>query len=187
MARKKNRFSQLSEGVFVPDGSFTTISGADISFLNDQVRAIPKRKARILLHSKPSRSLHEMVITHVRGTYIQPHINEFSAKSFLVLSGEMIVFLYREDGAIQAFQRLSALGTKGDFMIRLEKPIFHSLVVLTETVVFLETVLGPHKQTRYADFAPCPEEFKAAQEYLRWMEHKAGIGRAPEKQDEVDT
>jgi hypothetical protein len=41
-------------------------------------------------------------------------------------------------------------------------------------VVFLETTLGPHKETIYADFAPKPNE-KGATEYMTWLEKQTDI------------
>ena len=170
-----NQFLRHSENVFRPTSEITTVSFSDLEFLRDQAHLLPDQKARILLHSDPTRSLHEMLITHTRGTYIQPHINEHSAKSFLVLLGEMVVVLFTEDGLIETCHRLTALGAGENFMVRLENPIYHTVIILTETVVFLETVLGPHEHTRYAKFAPRSEEVEPSQKYLAWLEQKTAL------------
>ena len=54
-------------------------------------------------------------------------------------------------------------------MLRFQDPVFHTLVVMSETVSFLETVLGPHRQTRYAEFAPEPCDRLAVDEYFAWL------------------
>ena len=36
--------------------------------------------------------------------------------------------------------------------VRLEKNWFHYLEIISKNVVFVETVLGPHKKTKYYDF-----------------------------------
>ena len=94
MIDEPNRFSKLSDTVFVADEAVTTISSNDIDFLKHQASVLPVRKSRVLLHGKPEQLLHEMLIVHTRGTYIQPHINQRSAKSFLVISGTMRLVLY---------------------------------------------------------------------------------------------
>jgi cupin fold WbuC family metalloprotein len=82
----------------------------------------------------------------------------------------MVVVFFTEDGLIQTCHRLTALGAGEKFMVRLESPVYHTVIILTETVVFLETVLGPHEETLYAKFAPKPDELETAQEYLACLE-----------------
>ena len=81
----------------------------------------------------------------------------------------MKLVLYDEDGSIRAHYYLSADDAEATFLIRLNRPYFHTLIMLSDTVVFLETTLGPHKETIYADFAPQPNE-KGANEYMAWLE-----------------
>ena len=171
MINERNRFSRLSDAVFVADETVTTVSSNDIDFLKHQASVLPVRKSRLLLHGKPEQLLHEMLIVHKRGTYIQPHINQRSAKSFLVISGTMKLVLYDEDGSIRTHYDLSADDAEANVLIRLNRPYFHTLIMLSDTVVFLETTLGPHKETIYADFAPKPNE-KGATEYMTWLENK---------------
>ena len=171
MIDEPNRFSKLSDAVFVADEAVTTISTNDIDFLKHQASVLPVRKSRVLLHGKPEQLLHEMLIVHTRGTYIQPHINQRSAKSFLVISGTMRLVLYDEDGSIRTHYDLSDDDAEANVLIRLNRPYFHTLIMLSDTVVFLETTLGPHKETIYADFAPKPNE-KGATEYMTWLENK---------------
>ena len=174
MINEPDGFSRLSDAVFVADEAVTTISSNDIDFLKHQATVLPVRKSRVLLHGKPEQLLHEMLIVHMRGTYIQPHINQRSAKSFLVVSGTMKLVLYDEDGSIRAHYRLSADDAEASVLIRLNRPYFHTLIVLSDTVVFLETTLGPHDETVYADFAPQPNK-KGAAEYMAWLEKQTDI------------
>ena len=169
MIDEPSGFSKLSDAVFVADEAITTVSLNDIDFLKHQASVLPVKKSRVLLHGKPEQLLHEMLIVHTRGTYIQPHINQRSAKSFLVISGTMKLVLYDEDGSIRAHYCLSADDAEANVLIRLNRPYFHTLIMLSDTVVFLETTLGPHKETIYADFAPQPNE-KGANEYMAWLE-----------------
>lgn len=174
MIDETNKFSKLSDAVFVADEAVTTITPNDIDFLKYQASILPAKKSRLLLHGMPEQLLHEMLIVHTRGTYIQPHINQQSAKSFLVISGTMKLVLYDEDGSIRAHYHLSADDAGANFMMRLNRPYFHTLVMLSDTVVFLETTQGPHKETIYADFAPQPNE-KGATEYMTWLEKQTDM------------
>ena len=175
MSSHKYNYSKLSDTVYVAKNRVTTISQGDITFLSNRALELPEKKVRILLHGEPKQLLHEMLIAHTKGSYIQPHINECSVKSFVVLSGTMVLVLYRKDGTIDEIVRLSASEYETDIMIRLNTPFYHTVLVLTETVVFLETILGPHNSTCYAEFAPRPEEQELADNYLAWLTKEVGI------------
>ena len=55
------------------------------------------------------------------------------------------------------------------FFLRFERPVFHTIVVLSDTVTFIETIRGPHRETKYAPFAPAPEDEKAG-DYFATLE-----------------
>jgi cupin fold WbuC family metalloprotein len=169
MNRKSNIFKRHTEIVYSACDPVTVISKSDIEFLREISGKSQEGKARVLLHQDPQAGLHEMLIIHTFGRYIQPHINDQSAKSFLVLLGEMIVVLYDSSGSIQTCHRLSGLKDDSPFYLRLEEPIFHTLVPVTNTVAFIETITGPHVQTNYATFAPSPNDTSEANKYMTWL------------------
>ena len=92
MENKSKSFASLNNAVMAAEGAVTTISRVELNLLRKLATAQREKKARILLHGDSGHSLHEMLITHSNGSYIRPHINESSAKSFLVLEGEMMSF-----------------------------------------------------------------------------------------------
>ncbi|MDB3944453.1 WbuC family cupin fold metalloprotein [Gammaproteobacteria bacterium] len=169
MENKSKSFVSLNNVVMAAKGAVTTISRVELNLLRKQATTQREKKARILLHGGSGHSLHEMLITFSNGSYIRPHINESSAKSFLVLEGEMMVFFFDDRGGISDRHLLRPQKSGGDFMLRFQDSVFHTLVVISEAVTFLETVLGPHRQTRYAEFAPEPSDRLAVDEYFAWL------------------
>jgi len=167
MVAKWNNFRPLSELVYVPECEVTALSSTVLKELRNQASQTSEKKSRILLHGNPDNELHEMVITHSKGAYIRPHINESSAKSFLVFDGEMVVCYFDKHGTVIDRFLLQGLGNEGDFFLRFERSIFHTIVVVSETVTFLETIRGPHCNTRYADFAPSPSDDLSGQYFAR--------------------
>ena len=167
MAAKWKNFRPLSELVYVPEREVTALSSTVLKELRNQASQTSEKKSRILLHGNAHNDLHEMVITHSKGTYIRPHLNESSAKSFLVFDGEMVVCYFDKHGTVIDRFLLQELGNEGDFFLRFEQPIFHTIVVVSETVTFLETVRGPHRKTQYAGFAPMPGDERADQYFAQ--------------------
>ena len=175
MKKKPDGFQQRSEVVYSVEDSFFSISKTEVDFLRDVAERSSLKKARVLLHGSPETELHEMLIVHSFGQYIQPHINDHSAKSFLVLDGAMIVVMYRDEGSINDHVHLGEFGSNMPFLLRLEEPVFHTVIPISNTVTFLETVKGPHIETRYAPFAPSPTNVSEAKKYMVWLMGEIGI------------
>ena len=175
MKKKPDCFQQRSETVYSAQDSFVCISRSEVSFLQDVAANSSSRKARVLLHGNPDKDLHEMLIVHSLGQYIQPHINLDSAKSFVVLDGELAVVLFDHEGVISNHIRLGPSNSSADFLLRLDDPVFHSIVPISTTVTFLETVKGPHVHTHYASFAPPPGDISASGKYMTWLTKELGL------------
>ena len=175
MEKKPDCFQQRSEEVYSTEDSVVRISRSDVDFLQDVAANSSSRKARVLLHGNPEKDLHEMLIVHSFGQYIQPHINLNSAKSFVVLDGEMAVVLFTHEGVISHDIRLGPSNGVTDFLLRLDDPVFHSIVPISTTVTFLETVKGPHVHTHYASFAPSPNDTAATGKYMTWLMGELGL------------
>jgi cupin fold WbuC family metalloprotein len=152
--------------VFVPLSDPSTADDAAIALLRSAALENDTGNARLLLHTDPRRALHEMLIVHRRGEYIRPHLNAKSSKSYTVLSGKMTVAWFSESGAVAGKVLLSAEGNGAARFIRFDKPSFHTLFPATETVAFIETILGPHEKTTYAPWSPEPGAI-AAQPYYQ--------------------
>ena len=175
MEKKPDCFQQRSETVYSAQDSVVCISRSEVDFLQDVAATTASKKARVLLHGNPDKDLHEMLIVHSFGQYIQPHINIDSAKSFVVLDGEMAVVLFNHEGAISNHIRLGPSNSAANFLLRLDDPVFHSIVPISTTVTFLETVRGPHLQTHYAPFAPSPNDTSASGKYMTWLTEELGL------------
>ena len=175
MKKIPDYFRLQSETVYSAHKSVIAVSKSEIDFLREVAANSSSRKSRVLLHGRPSNDLHEMLIVHSLGQYIQPHINDHSAKSFVVLEGEMVVVVYKEDGTVKNHIHLSRYDSSSAFLLRLGRPVFHTVVAISQSVTFLETVKGPHIETRYASFAPSPINCSDAKKYMAWLMREIGI------------
>jgi len=177
MKEKPSCFQQRTEIVYSAQDPVVCITKSEIDFLRDVAERSSLGKARVLLHGSPENELHEMLIVHSFGQYIRPHINDHSAKSFLVLDGAMVVVMYRDEGTINDHVHLGEFGSNAPFLLRLEEPVFHTIVPISNTVIFLETIKGPHMETHYAPFAPAPNDKSEAEKYMIWLMGELSIKR----------
>ena len=175
MEKTPSFLHQKTPVVFSVGGPVRTISQREIEFLRRTAKSASAKSARILLHGNPKFDLHEMLIVHIAGQYIQPHINDHSAKSFTVIDGEMIIVTYEKDGVIRDHFQLGDHTTDLPFLLWLQDPVFHTVLVKSKTVAFIETIRGPHIKTRYAEFAPSAQETSAVERYMAWLQAELGI------------
>ena len=149
-------FSELSPAVEVATTPFVVVDEALIDRTIARARNAPNRRARVLLHPGLEDALHEMLIAIPRESCDVPHINFKSGKSFHVVRGEMAVMLFADDGSEVLPCRLGASPSDTRRMVRLNRPYWHTIIPLSDYVVFIETITGPFTGNRFADWAPNP-------------------------------
>ncbi len=176
-------FRKVTPAVFETERDPVVVSDADIAALIEQARLAPQGRARLLLHPERDDTLHEMVIALPSESCDHPHINFKSGKSFLALSGQFAVMQFSSDGQNVHPVVLSAEARwNGVRMVRLRKPAWHTIIPLSGDTAFLETIIGPFEQNRFAEWFPAPEEAPAREawvERLRASARRAAIESVP--------
>lgn len=152
-----SEFAELSAAVEVATTPFVVVNDALIDRTITRARDAPHRRARVLLHPGQEDSLHEMLIALPRESCDVPHINFKSGKSFHIVRGEMAVMLFADDGSEVLPCRLGALPSDSRRMVRLNRPYWHTIIPLTDYVVFIETIIGPFTGNRFTEWSPNPD------------------------------
>lgn len=125
----------------------------------EAVKALLKR-SRINLHSGESDPIQEMIIAVHKDSYLRPHRQRNKRKSYNILEGEMFVAFFDDNGNLTDKVRMSQTGIQGDIYLRFDAGIWHTILPLSEIVVFTEVIPGPYlpDNTEYADWAPGQED-----------------------------
>lgn len=152
-----SEFAELSAAVEVAKTPFVVVDEALIDRTIARARNAPNRRARVLLHPGQEDSLHEMLIALPRESCDVPHINFKSGKSFHIVRGKLAVMLFADDGSEVLPCRLGASPTDSRRMVRLNRPCWHTIIPMTDYVVFIETIIGPFTGNRYAEWSPNPD------------------------------
>lgn len=145
-----------------------TINSSEVFVLTDQklselklaAKSSPANRARINIHRRSDDLVQEMVIALTKNCIFQPHRHRNKSESFHIIEGEMFIMLFNNDGKLTDLILLSALAQQAkncDFKIgryyRLDAPHWHSVLPITELVIFHETTTGPFIQGHH-EFAP---------------------------------
>lgn len=133
---------------------FSCIKKKHIRFLCKYAKKSQK-SVRVCLHNDINDTLHNMIIVHLKGTYIRPHKNVSNSKAYHIIKGRMRIIGILDDGS-KVFDMIL---DKEQPLLRIEPNIYLLLLPLTKMVVFHEVAIGPFRQSGpgsqvYAHFSP---------------------------------
>lgn len=136
----------------------SAISAPDVAELKRMAAANPRRRIRLCAHTDAGDTLHEMLIVHGRDAYVRPHRHRLKAESCHVVEGHALLFDFDEAGGIDGVVRLGPPQSGATFFRRTPPGLFHSLVIVSDWLVFLETTLGPFDAAQMEPAPWSPDE-----------------------------
>lgn len=135
----------------------------------------PRGRMNHNFHPDLAANLHRFLNAWTRGSYAAPHRHLVVPKpeSFVVLRGELALFLFDDSGAIT---ETHVLGRSGLIGIDLAPGIWHTVAAVTDTAVCYEVKAGPYDAATDKEFAPwAPREGDAgAAQYLEQLLRAVG-------------
>lgn len=149
-----------SDEVLYPEEDLVTLSASDLEELKRLALLNPRRRIRLCAHRNPQDSLHEMFIIHTNDCYVRPHKHLGKIESMAILEGEVDVVLFDENGDIERVIEMGEPSSGRLFYYRLDNPIYHTLLIRTQFLVFHEITEGPfiREMTEFPDWAPLESE-----------------------------
>lgn len=161
---------------------YQLISQDQIDALVARAQSLPRRRVNWNLHATLEDPVHRFLNVMLRGTYVAPHRHVAPPKpeSFIVLEGEVALFQFGEDGAVDMVAFLGPATSPRVFGIDLAAGVWHALVVLSPVAVIFEVKAGPYVPATDKDFAPWAplEGDSGAPAYLAGLEEQADRIRA---------
>jgi cupin fold WbuC family metalloprotein len=152
-------FSQLivdSEEVLYSRGESISMNRFDVDQLRLRAAKTQRQRVRLCTHPDTSDLLHEMMIVHGRGAYVRPHKHPGKSESVHIIEGLADVVMFDELGDVTDVVKLGSYKTGEQFYFRMNKTVFHTLIIRSEVLVFHEITNGPfdRSRTEFAEWAP---------------------------------
>jgi len=160
---------------YITSSDFVRVNDSLIKELTDLSVENGKSNARINLHTSPDASFHEMIIVEYAGQYYRPHKHSQKGESIHVLVGQAAMFIFDDDGLMINH---SIMGEGADRMCRTGANVWHDVIPLSESVVYIESKPGPYvRETNnvFAPWAPNGSNNQEAQEYMQQLLSKIGV------------
>ena len=135
----------LEEGVYAYNGNIAKIGDEEILFIESDASINKNKRSRICTHTNSADLIHEMLIAITKESYIKPHKHTNKTESFHMIKGTMFVIIFDNHGTPISSIPLSSEQRGYYFYYRIPKNIYHTIALMSDTVVFHETTNGPFK------------------------------------------
>jgi cupin fold WbuC family metalloprotein len=120
-----------------------------------------KCNLRICLHKNSKALAHNMIILARGKNVYPPHKHKNKGECYHVIKGKLKVIIFSDNGKVE----LKVILTKGD-VFRIKENSYHSVIALTNFVIFHESTSGPFLADKDSTFATwIPKEKNALQRY----------------------
>ena len=149
-----NSLIKESEEVYYTLEPIFTISERGIHELKCLANINTSGKVRICCHKAKGNLIHEMLIVIKKGSQVKIHKHVNKPEAFHIIEGHLRITLFDDFGKIIKTIEMSDFQSGKAFYYRLEDPLFHSVIPMSEYVIFHEITKGPFDplETIFANF-----------------------------------
>lgn len=165
------RIRKISNEVFYAGEPIVKAGRQDIEFLKVRVGDTEHKRIRLCTHTDVENSLHEMFIVLSKETYIRPAKHLGKAESLHVIEGHADAVFFDEAGNITHVIQLGDYSSGCQFYYRMDKPVYHTLLIRSDPFIFHETTQGPFRRsdTVFAPWAPEENNLEATMQFMEQL------------------
>ncbi|VEN74515.1 conserved hypothetical protein [Candidatus Desulfarcum epimagneticum] len=165
---------EYNEEVLFVKEPVINICQKDISFLKERAKRTKRGRIRLCAHSDISESIHEMIIVHPQNAYIRPHKHIGKTESAHIIEGSINVLIFTETGDISNTIKMNDCSSGDNFYCRMPSGLYHSMLIKSDWLVFLETTKGPFKKedTVFAPWAPKENDTNMVRKFVSELHNR---------------
>jgi len=168
------KYHQKNAEVLYAKAKIPTLDKSDVENFKRLSSQNTSERIRLCTHTTENDLLHEMFIVHKKSTYVPPHKHLGKSESTHIIEGLVDVVLFNDFGRVDQVISLGDFASRKEFYFRISTPVFHTLLVRSDILVFHETTNGPFSKvdTVFAPWAPDRSDEKACNEFMAHLEQQ---------------
>ena len=162
------RTKTVNEEVLYTDERLVTVGSRDIDMLKDLAMRNRRKRIRLCAHRDVTDKVHEMLIVHTKDAYVRPHKHLTKSESFHIIEGVADVVIFAEEGTATDVVRMGDHSSPWIFYYRISEPLYHTLLIRSDFLVFHETATGPfiRSDSVNAPWSPDDADTGTVEEYM---------------------
>ncbi|MFA6189467.1 MAG: WbuC family cupin fold metalloprotein [Sulfuricurvum sp.] len=163
--------------VYLSNENHIKINSDDMQNLITLAKKNTRERVRFCSHSSADEIVHEMFIVHPKDAYVRPHKHINKSESMIVLEGEVDYIIFDEYGNISDIESMGDYKSGKTFYTRINSEEYHSLVIHSEWLVFLEITKGPFnkEETLFAPWSPIESESEEIKAFMNKLKDDSKI------------
>jgi len=172
-----NKYHQQNVEVLYTKDTSTTADQSDVEHFKKLSSSNPRKRIRLCTHPNQGDLLHEMLIVHEKSAYVRPHKHPGKSESIHIIEGFVDVVLFDDEGRIERVISMGDYASGKTFYYRMATPVFHTLVIRSEVLVFHETTNGPFDRTAtlFAPWAPEDADLNSVVDFMVDLEKRVSL------------
>lgn len=172
-----NKYHQQNVEVLYSKDSITAANQSDIEHFKQLSSHNLRKRIRLCAHLDQTDPLHEMLIVHEKSAYVRPHKHLGKSESTHIIEGLVDVVLFDNDGRIEQVISMGDYASGKTFYYRITTPIFHTLIIRSEVLVFHETTNGPFdiRATVFAPWAPEDADVNSVVDFMSDLDTQVSL------------
>lgn len=158
---------KINDEVYYYNGEIVKVNKNLIEELKEKAMQNKRKRVRLCAHKNVKDKLHEMIIFLGKETYIRPHKHPGKSESFHVIQGSADIIIFDDKGEIIKVIPLGKYSSNKNFFYRISEPLFHTVLVNSEFLLYHETTNGPFekKDAIFAKWAPDENDLDSGVEF----------------------
>lgn len=169
-----DKYRSLTPEVLYSEVAITTADRSDADLFKQLSSRNPRKRIRLCAHGSQDDRLHEMLIVHERNAYVRPHKHPGKTESTHIIEGLVDVVVFDDDGRIARVISMGDYASGKIFYYRMAVPVFHTLIIRSDVLVFHETTNGPFNRgdTVFAPWAPEDSDVNSISTFMADLDSK---------------
>ena len=171
------KYQRESLEVLYTSESISAVDRTEIAVFKDLSLDNDRKRIRLCTHSDPREVLHEMLIVHDKNTYVRPHKHPGKSESTHIIEGLVDIVLFDDDGKIDRVLNMGDYASDKIFYFRMTTPVFHTLIIRSDILVFHETTNGPFNRnaTVFAPWSPEDTDVTSVSDFMSDLNERLSL------------